>query len=78
MARNVDDLEWSSRSMTGLVMEHSDRGGEPLLPIPWRNVELPAKLSVGWFTEFGGVRVSQKGCLSVDDRQVQLAEEQSR
>jgi len=32
--------------------------GEKIMPIPWRDIQLPAKLKIGYFTEMGGVKVS--------------------
>jgi Asp-tRNA(Asn)/Glu-tRNA(Gln) amidotransferase A subunit family amidase len=58
MARTVADLTFATRTMIDLATEDdADRGPERIMPIPWRRVELPKKLRVGYFTECGGVRV---------------------
>ncbi|WVW82528.1 hypothetical protein I302_104539 [Kwoniella bestiolae CBS 10118] len=54
MGRTVDDLIFASRSILNLV--HSDVAdlgfmGEMLIPLPWKEVELPRKLKVGYWTQ---------------------------
>ena len=60
IARNVVDLEYASRTMLDLIQESVDRQGEVLLPLPWKQVHLPEKLNVGYFVEFGAVKVRLK------------------
>jgi hypothetical protein len=58
MARNVSDLTWAAKVITDLTTQSGNRGEESLVPVPWREVTLPKVLRVGWFTEFGGVKVN--------------------
>jgi hypothetical protein len=58
MARNVPDLTFASKSMINLAQDPaSGLAGQNILPIPWREVELPQKLKIGYFFDTGGARV---------------------
>lgn len=58
MARSVDDLIFASRIMLSLAQQSSvSLNGEQLLPIPWREVEVPKKLRVGYFTDDHAIKV---------------------
>lgn len=58
MARSVDDLIFASRTMLTLAQQSSvSLNGEQLLPIPWRGVEIPKKLRVGYFTDDHAIKV---------------------
>ena len=61
MGRNVDDLTYITRA----TLEGAQRPrkefhfkGEQLLPIPWREVQLPVRLKIGYMTESGAVKVT--------------------
>lgn len=58
MARSVDDLIFASRTMLTLAQRSLvSLNGEQLLPIQWREVELPKKLRVGYFTDDHAIKV---------------------
>jgi hypothetical protein len=60
MARNVSDLAFAARGMYTIAQEKRDEGymmRQRVLPIPWREVELPRKMKIGYFIEEGSVKV---------------------
>jgi Asp-tRNA(Asn)/Glu-tRNA(Gln) amidotransferase A subunit family amidase len=60
MARNVSDLTFAARGMYSIAQEKRDEGymmRQRVLPIPWREVELPRKMKIGYFIEEGSVKV---------------------
>ena len=91
MARNVSDLEFAAKGMYSIAQEKRDEGymmRQRVLPIPWREVELPRKMKIGYFIEEGSVKVCPLIFLrsalrtllrqGLTSRQVQLVEEQYR
>jgi len=93
MARNVSDLTFAAKGMYSVAQEKRDEGymmRQRVLPIPWREVELPRKMKIGYFIEEGSVKVcpfasflSLYGVwvgivkrMGLMSRQVQLVEEQ--
>jgi Asp-tRNA(Asn)/Glu-tRNA(Gln) amidotransferase A subunit family amidase len=61
MARNVSDLTFAARGMYTIAQEKRDEGymmRQRVLPIPWREAELPRKMKIGYFIEEGSVKVS--------------------
>ncbi|WVQ77023.1 hypothetical protein IAR50_006702 [Cryptococcus sp. DSM 104548] len=59
MARTVDDLIFSTRSVLNTIHEPStDLPGEQLMPIPWREVDLPKKLKVGYWVDDHAIKAS--------------------
>lgn len=60
MGRTVADLTFASKTMVDLATASgADRGRERIMPILWREVELPRRLRVGYFVECGGVKVGK-------------------
>ena len=60
MARNVSDLTFAARGMYSIAQEKRDEGymmRQRVLPIPWREVESPRKMKIGYFIEEGSVKV---------------------
>jgi len=60
MARNVSDLTFAAKGMYTIAQEQRDEGymmRQRVLPIPWRQVELPKKMKIGYFIEEGSVKV---------------------
>jgi len=60
MARNVADLTFAAKGMYFIAQERRDEGymmRQRVLPIPWREVELPRKMKIGYFIEEGSVKV---------------------
>ncbi|WVR06063.1 hypothetical protein IAU60_003091 [Kwoniella sp. DSM 27419] len=52
MASNVSNLTFAARSMLGLIHQPEvPLKGEPIMPLPWREVELPKRLKVGYWTQ---------------------------
>ena len=61
MARDVADLTFASKTMINLAQDPaSGLASKNILPIPWRDVELPRKLKIGYFFEMGGLKVSRR------------------
>lgn len=61
MAACVDDLIYASRSMMDLTtaaLAEGKMAAEGLLPIPWRERELPQRMKIGFYRETGVVRTS--------------------
>jgi hypothetical protein len=61
MARTVSDLTFAARGMYTIAQEKRDEGymmRQRVLPIPWREVELPRKMKIGYSIEEGSVKVS--------------------
>ncbi|ODN90188.1 amidase [Cryptococcus wingfieldii CBS 7118] len=59
MGRTVDDLIFSTRSVFNTIHEPStELPGEQLLPIAWREVELPKKLKVGYWVDDHAIKAS--------------------
>ena len=88
MARNVADLTFAAKGMYFIAQERRDEGymmRQRVLPIPWREVELPRKMKIGYFIEEGSVKVGPLIFLrsslrilygyGLTSRQVQLVEE---
>ncbi|OWZ71401.1 hypothetical protein AYX14_03160 [Cryptococcus neoformans] len=74
MARSVDDLIFASRTMLTLAQQSSvSLNGEQLLPIPWREVEIPKKLRVGYFTDDHAIKASP-ACVRAVLESVQVLE----
>ncbi|XAO27235.1 hypothetical protein I312_106077 [Cryptococcus bacillisporus CA1280] len=74
MARSVDDLIFASRIMLNLAQQSSvSLNGEQLLPIPWREVEVPKKLRVGYFTDDHAIKASP-ACVRAVLESVQVLE----
>ena len=95
MARTVADLAFAARGMYSIAQKQRDEGymmRQRVLPIPWKEVELPKKMKIGCFIEEGSVRVGhlmlwhaycRYCCLSLEKmaltiRQVQLVGEPFR
>jgi hypothetical protein len=95
MARTVSDLTFAARGMYTIAQEKRDEGymmRQRVLPIPWRAIELPRKMKIGYFIEEGsvkvcpfasflsiyGVRMSIYKRMGLTSRQAQLVEEQSK
>jgi hypothetical protein len=60
MARNVTDLKFAAKGMYSIAQEKRDEGymmRQRVLPIPWREIELPRKMKIGYFIEEGSVKV---------------------
>ena len=60
MARNISDLTFAAKGMYSVAQEKRDEGymmRQRVLPIPWREVELPEKMKIGYFIEEGSVKV---------------------
>jgi Asp-tRNA(Asn)/Glu-tRNA(Gln) amidotransferase A subunit family amidase len=60
MARNVSDLTFAAEGMYSIARQKRDEGymmRQRVLPIPWRKVELPRKMKIGYFIEEGSVKV---------------------
>ena len=60
MARNVSDLTFAAKGMYTIAQEQRDEGymmRQRVLPIPWREVELPRKMKIGYLIEEGSVKV---------------------
>ena len=73
MARNVADLTFASKVMLNAACRiPPGTDGQMLLCQPWREAKLPEKLRLGYFIEFGGVKVSAVCQALTDGRQVQL------
>lgn len=61
LARTVADLTFQSKVVIDCVAEAQyNLGGEYLLPIPWRPVELPKKLKFGYYVDDGCIPVSHR------------------
>lgn len=60
MARTVADLAFASKTVISLATEPGADREERILPIPWREVQLPERLRVGYFVQCGGVKVGQR------------------
>ena len=61
MARNVSDLTFAARGMYSIAQKQRDEGymmRQRVLPIPWKEVELPQKMKIGYVIEEGSVKVS--------------------
>jgi len=60
MARTVSDLTFAARGMYSIAQEKRDEGymmRQRVLPIPWREIEIPKKMKIGYFIEEGSVKV---------------------
>lgn len=60
MARNVSDLTFAARGMYSIAQQTRDEGymmRQRIMPVPWKEVELPKKLKIGYFIEEGCVKV---------------------
>jgi len=58
IARTVADLRFASKTMINLAQDPaSGLAGENIMPIPWRDVDMPERLKIGYFIETGGVKV---------------------
>ncbi|WWD17676.1 hypothetical protein CI109_102117 [Kwoniella shandongensis] len=68
MGRNVDDLAFGARNMLTLAQESTARiNGEQLIHMPWKEVELPKKLRVGYFTEDNCIKASPACVRAVEE-----------
>lgn len=60
MARNVADLTFAAKGLWTIAQEKRDEGymmRQRVMPIPWREVEHPKKLKIGYFIDEGCVKV---------------------
>jgi len=60
MARNISDLTFAAKGMYSVAQEKRDEGymmRQRVLPIPWREIEIPKKMKIGYFIEEGSVKV---------------------
>jgi hypothetical protein len=60
MAKNVSDLTFAARGMYTIAQKQRDEGymiRQRVLPIPWKEVDLPKKMKIGYFIEEGSVKV---------------------
>ena len=65
MARNVSDLIFAAKGMYSIAQEKRAEGymmRQRVLPIPWKEIELPKKMKIGCFIEEGSVKV----CMTLD------------
>ncbi|ORY29336.1 amidase signature domain-containing protein [Naematelia encephala] len=76
MTRSVTDLTFASKTMIGLAQkpDYLPRG-EVLLPIPWREPEIPKKLRIGWWVEDDIVKTSPACSRAVQEVAQKLAKE---
>lgn len=62
MARNVDDLTFASKAMIDAVIEniadHDYVQVENVVPLPWREPNLPKRMRIGYWLDDGVVRAS--------------------
>nr|XP_018999641.1 amidase [Kwoniella mangroviensis CBS 8507]OCF63102.1 amidase [Kwoniella mangroviensis CBS 8507] len=70
MGRTVDDLIFASRSILDLT--HSQVAdlcfrGEMLIPLPWKEVDLPRQLKVGYWTQDHLIKTSPACVRAVDE-----------
>ncbi|WWD09618.1 hypothetical protein V865_007746 [Kwoniella europaea PYCC6329] len=70
MGRTVDDLIFASRSILDLT--HSQVAnvgfrGEMLIPLPWKEVDLPRRLKVGYWTQDHLIKTSPACARAVDE-----------
>ena len=59
LAKTVADLTFASRNMVNLTLAAPPLGGEVLMPVPWREPNLPQKLKIGWWVEEAAFKVNQ-------------------
>lgn len=58
MARTVADLTFQTQTMLDLAARTPDAfDGEQIMTQPWKAVDLPKKMRIGWYTEGAGVKV---------------------
>jgi hypothetical protein len=68
MARNVEDLAFAAGAMSRLIQgSRRECGGETLIPLEWKDVELPKRLKIGYWMEDGAVKV-RDGDIRVEKR----------
>lgn len=74
MARNVSDLTFISKGIYELAQAERETGNmlrQRVMPVPWRDVELPKKLKVGYWIDDGAFKVGDTDART-DGRRVQL------
>ncbi|WRT64349.1 uncharacterized protein IL334_001281 [Kwoniella shivajii] len=69
MARTVDDLIFASKTMINMTHSVADLGfnGEIFIPLPWKEVELPKKLRVGYWTQDHLIKTSPACVRAVEE-----------
>ncbi|KAL1406005.1 hypothetical protein Q8F55_007688 [Vanrija albida] len=78
MARTVAEIEFASRSMITLVNEAIAEGKletEFVMPLPWREAKLPAKLKIGYWIDDGLVKTSPACARAVHESIAKLREQ---
>jgi Asp-tRNA(Asn)/Glu-tRNA(Gln) amidotransferase A subunit family amidase len=61
MARNVSDLTFVSEGIYSSAQAEREKGKmvrQRIMPVPWREVDLPKRLKVGYWIEDGSFKVS--------------------
>jgi hypothetical protein len=59
MARSVSDLKLAAKTVIDLASTGlAPANGEALIPLPWRNAELPTKIRVGYWVQNDAIKVS--------------------
>ncbi|WWC58801.1 uncharacterized protein I303_101345 [Kwoniella dejecticola CBS 10117] len=76
MGRTVDDLIFASKSMLSLAHSTADIAlkGEVLLPLPWKEVDIPKKLKVGYWTQDNLIKTSPACVRAVEESVRKLRE----
>jgi hypothetical protein len=67
MARTVDELTFAARvaiQSTQKGLEEKLFQGDNVVPLPWREANLPSKLKIGYWTDDSFVKVSMSMSMS--------------
>jgi len=77
MARNVDELTFAARvalQTTMKALEEKRLQGDNVVPLPWREANLPKVLKIGYWTDDGFVKASPANVRAVNETVAALRE----